>query len=156
MVLNSRSWTRFADNINAHFYLVRFGLAVILCPKMCVAWSCRRELRNIRISAALCGHAGACAALAEYPNSWWSSAMSTSKPAMNPRHLASVFRGRIRPGNRSNWQAYWICKSCRSNAQPRVSFSSSGRSFEKPYYVTTPIFYVNAGNSTSLTSTKTS
>ncbi|KAL7795343.1 tRNA synthetases class I (M) domain-containing protein [Trichoderma ceciliae] len=42
----------------------------------------------------------------------------------------------------------WICPSCRTNSAPvrrwNSSQTSGGASSEKPYYITTPIFYVNA------------
>ncbi|KAI0011074.1 tRNA synthetases class I (M)-domain-containing protein [Xylariaceae sp. FL0662B] len=46
-------------------------------------------------------------------------------------------------------QNVWICQSCRGNGTGRKLFSSSSSAFqdlkkEKPFYVTTPIFYVNA------------
>ncbi|KAI0428488.1 tRNA synthetases class I (M)-domain-containing protein [Xylaria sp. FL1042] len=36
----------------------------------------------------------------------------------------------------------WVCKSCRAHGAARMRFNSTTTS--KPYYVTTPIFYVNA------------
>ncbi|KAI9046532.1 hypothetical protein LZ554_009279 [Drepanopeziza brunnea f. sp. 'monogermtubi'] len=42
------------------------------------------------------------------------------------------------------WRPQWICSSCRAKPQSVARFSTSGRLLEKPYYVTTPIFYVNA------------
>ena len=50
----------------------------------------------------------------------------------------------------------WICSSCRASLplRPRRKFASNARTAstetttkEKPYYITTPIFYVNAGTS---------
>ncbi|KAI0104866.1 tRNA synthetases class I (M)-domain-containing protein [Nemania sp. FL0031] len=44
----------------------------------------------------------------------------------------------------------WVCQSCRAHRETRMAFSSSNSSKfskqenDKPYYVTTPIFYVNA------------
>ncbi len=38
----------------------------------------------------------------------------------------------------------WICRDCR--ARTRVRWQHSASSTEKPYYITTPIYYVNAGN----------
>ncbi|KAI0169648.1 hypothetical protein GGR52DRAFT_550861 [Hypoxylon sp. FL1284] len=56
------------------------------------------------------------------------------------RHLSTI---RAEPALRNRW----ICQSCRGRAQQRKLFSSSAALAEakdKPYYVTTPIFYVNA------------
>lgn len=40
----------------------------------------------------------------------------------------------------------WICSSCRARSAPRRTAATSAKSEqEKPYYLTTPIFYVNAG-----------
>ncbi|KAK4500435.1 hypothetical protein PRZ48_008624 [Zasmidium cellare] len=44
------------------------------------------------------------------------------------------------------WRPQWVCQSCRSIRQPRraLATSTTPGEQEKPYYVTTPIFYVNA------------
>ncbi|KAI3334391.1 tRNA synthetases class I (M)-domain-containing protein [Ustulina deusta] len=50
---------------------------------------------------------------------------------------------RTAPGRRNGW----VCPSCRAHGAPRMRFSSSSKlsqQNDKPYYVTTPIFYVNA------------
>lgn len=39
----------------------------------------------------------------------------------------------------------WICPSCRPNGPLSRRWNSSAQPKEKPFYVTTPIFYVNAG-----------
>jgi methionyl-tRNA synthetase len=65
---------------------------------------------------------------------------------MNPRISIPAFRGALRSRNKVSLASGWVCQSCRTNSQPRAAFSSSRRSLEKSYYITTPIFYVNAGN----------
>jgi methionyl-tRNA synthetase len=64
---------------------------------------------------------------------------------MNPRISVPAFRGTLRSRNKVSLASGWVCQSCRTNNQPHATFSSSRRSLEKPYYITTPIFYVNAG-----------
>src|ERR1700679_924863 len=64
---------------------------------------------------------------------------------MNSRILFPTLRAPSGPRAQLQLGKGWVCHSCRTNSQPRVSFSSSRRSLEKPYYITTPIFYVNAG-----------
>jgi methionyl-tRNA synthetase len=39
----------------------------------------------------------------------------------------------------------WVCRSCRTKSSLKVRFTSSQSYGGKPYYITTPIFYVNAG-----------
>ncbi|KAG6007231.1 hypothetical protein E4U21_006250 [Claviceps maximensis] len=54
--------------------------------------------------------------------------------------LAGLRRGRLS----ISYRPKWVCSSCRSGG---IRWSSSDRpaaSSEKPYYITTPIFYVNA------------
>ncbi|TDZ40001.1 putative methionine--tRNA ligase [Colletotrichum spinosum] len=60
---------------------------------------------------------------------------------MRPARLssASAFRSRGFAAPRPSW----TCPSCSTGQTPR-RFKSSDSSNEKPYYVTTPIFYVNA------------
>jgi methionyl-tRNA synthetase len=65
---------------------------------------------------------------------------------MNPRISHVAFRGACRPRIQVSLSNGWVCQSCRTNNQPRSKFSTSRRFLEKPYYITTPIFYVNAGN----------
>lgn len=64
---------------------------------------------------------------------------------MNTRIFYGAFRApgknrslSIRPGN-------WVCQSCRTKYPSRARFASSQADKAKPYYITTPIFYVNAG-----------
>ncbi|KAL7893779.1 tRNA synthetases class I (M) domain-containing protein [Trichoderma sp. TUCIM 5745] len=63
------------------------------------------------------------------------------------------FRSRALPGlrqaqSRLALRSGWICSSCRTSPSAVQRWSSSqssaGSSSEKPYYITTPIFYVNA------------
>ncbi|KAM3075597.1 methionyl-tRNA synthetase [Clarireedia jacksonii] len=49
----------------------------------------------------------------------------------------------LRTGSNSLWTNGWVCGSCRAKAPPRANLSSSAAP-KKPYYITTPIFYVNA------------
>jgi methionyl-tRNA synthetase len=74
------------------------------------------------------------------------SILATRKLAMNPRISHVAFRGTWRPRIQVSLSNGWVCQSCRTNNQPRSKFSTSRRFLEKPYYITTPIFYVNAGN----------
>ena len=39
----------------------------------------------------------------------------------------------------------WICTSCKFRAVIARTYSTELSTSEKPYYITTPIFYVNAG-----------
>jgi methionyl-tRNA synthetase len=64
---------------------------------------------------------------------------------MNPRISLPALRGALRPRAKGQLGNGWVCHSCRANSQPWATFSSSRRFLEKPYYITTPIFYVNAG-----------
>ena len=64
---------------------------------------------------------------------------------MNPRISLPALRGALRPSLKGQLGNGWVYQSCRANSQPWATFSSSRRSLEKPYYITTPIFYVNAG-----------
>jgi hypothetical protein len=64
---------------------------------------------------------------------------------MIPRTLFAVSHVPLRPRSRLSWTSDWVCKSCRTKNSPRVRFASSQTSAVKPYYITTPIFYVNAG-----------
>ena len=38
----------------------------------------------------------------------------------------------------------WVCHDCR--ARTRVRWQHSASNTQKPYYITTPIYYVNAGD----------
>jgi hypothetical protein len=64
--------------------------------------------------------------------------------SMNLRAMNPVLRRQIRPRNKSLRTNDWVCKSCRTKPPPRVRPLST-RTSAKPYYITTPIFYVNAG-----------
>lgn len=66
--------------------------------------------------------------------------------AMDARNLTSLLRGGSTRLPRTLWRNGWICRSCRQNT---LRYSSSNMD-KKPYYITTPIFYVNAGKSVSL------
>ncbi|GAB0138561.1 hypothetical protein EsDP_00006791, partial [Epichloe bromicola] len=63
---------------------------------------------------------------------------------VSSRALFGLGRGRLNTSCRPQW----VCSGCRLRNVPRSRWSSSGRpaasSTEKPYYITTPIFYVNA------------
>ncbi|OBT59262.1 hypothetical protein VE04_00444 [Pseudogymnoascus sp. 24MN13] len=66
---------------------------------------------------------------------------------MNLNTLTSCRRRSVRPRAKVLWTSDWVCKSCRTNSvavRPRARFSSTKTPMEKPYYITTPIFYVNA------------
>ena len=65
--------------------------------------------------------------------------------SMHPRILPSLLRGPLRARRTTQLTNNWVCQSCRAEALPQARFSSSDRSPKKPYYITTPIFYVNAG-----------
>ncbi|RDW68453.1 putative methionyl-tRNA synthetase [Coleophoma crateriformis] len=54
--------------------------------------------------------------------------------------LNSAFRRPIRPRPKVSWTSDWVCKSCRASSSSGVKEDP----VKKPYYVTTPIFYVNA------------
>ncbi|KAI0135706.1 tRNA synthetases class I (M)-domain-containing protein [Daldinia grandis] len=63
------------------------------------------------------------------------------------RHWGALSQQFSTVGNGQRARIGWICQSCRSNKTPRKLFTSSAALQElkdKPYYVTTPIFYVNA------------
>jgi hypothetical protein len=107
---------------------------------------CFRGVEAPKCSTLGAGYATASPPLSPTQLSWSSSPHMETKPDMNPRNFSTLLRGHIRPRSGPNWQRYWICKTCRTNSLPRLSFSSSQRPLDKPYYVTTPIFYVNAGN----------
>ncbi|KAF7960706.1 hypothetical protein EAE96_000380 [Botrytis aclada] len=57
--------------------------------------------------------------------------------------LNPLLRGSLRSRTRSILRAGWVCSSCRARPIPKASYSVDTKS-KKPYYVTTPIFYVNA------------
>ncbi|CZT02563.1 hypothetical protein WAI453_002094 [Rhynchosporium graminicola] len=63
---------------------------------------------------------------------------------MNVRRIIPATRYQLgqRVSNQNHLQ--WVCKSCRAEPLSRTSFSTTRCLLEKPYYVTTPIFYVNA------------
>lgn len=64
---------------------------------------------------------------------------------MNFNTLTSSLRRSVRPRAKVLWTSDWVCKSCRTNLAVRPRYSSTKTPLEKPYYITTPIFYVNAG-----------
>ena len=64
---------------------------------------------------------------------------------MNSTSITSMLRGRLRPRGHVPWTSDWVCKTCRTKTPVRLSSTSSDVSFKKPYYITSPIFYVNAG-----------
>ncbi|TGO34732.1 hypothetical protein BHYA_0184g00130 [Botrytis hyacinthi] len=57
--------------------------------------------------------------------------------------LNPLLRGSLQSRTRSILRAGWVCSSCRVRPVPKASYSVDTKS-KKPYYVTTPIFYVNA------------
>ncbi|TGO65447.1 hypothetical protein BCON_0002g00290 [Botryotinia convoluta] len=57
--------------------------------------------------------------------------------------LNPPLRGSLQSRTRSILKAGWVCSSCRVRPIPKTSYSVDTKS-KKPYYVTTPIFYVNA------------
>ncbi|KAF7902849.1 hypothetical protein EAF00_002751 [Botryotinia globosa] len=57
--------------------------------------------------------------------------------------LNPLLRGSLQSRTRSILRAGWVCSSCRARPIPKASYSVDTKS-KKPYYVTTPIFYVNA------------
>ncbi|TGO27638.1 hypothetical protein BPAE_0039g00480 [Botrytis paeoniae] len=57
--------------------------------------------------------------------------------------LNPLLRGSLQFRTRSILRAGWVCSSCRARPIPKASYSVDTKS-KKPYYVTTPIFYVNA------------
>lgn len=60
--------------------------------------------------------------------------------------LNPLLRGSLQSKTRSILRAGWVCSSCRARPIPKASYSVETKS-KKPFYVTTPIFYVNAGKS---------
>ena len=63
---------------------------------------------------------------------------------MQTKLYRSLLRS-LHPNNRLVSSPDWLCWSCRSKLQSRKSSTSTKASPDKPYYITTPIFYVNAG-----------
>ncbi|KAL2068705.1 hypothetical protein VTL71DRAFT_15043 [Oculimacula yallundae] len=63
---------------------------------------------------------------------------------MSVYRILPAARRQLRQAIGSQGYGQWVCKSCRANPPFRAGFSTSRRLFDKPYYVTTPIFYVNA------------
>ncbi|THV47538.1 hypothetical protein BGAL_0304g00100 [Botrytis galanthina] len=57
--------------------------------------------------------------------------------------LNPLLRGSLQSRTRSILRAGWVCTSCRARPILKASYSVETKS-KKPYYVTTPIFYVNA------------
>ncbi|PBP25156.1 methionyl-tRNA synthetase [Diplocarpon rosae] len=60
------------------------------------------------------------------------------------RNILPGARHQLRLGIARESHPLWVCSSCRVRARPVASFSSNRRLLEKPFYITTPIFYVNA------------
>ncbi|KAH9210318.1 tRNA synthetases class I (M)-domain-containing protein [Leptodontidium sp. 2 PMI_412] len=63
---------------------------------------------------------------------------------MNVRRIIPAARQQLRPRIGGQSLGPGVCKSCRIKAPLKTSFSTTRPSLEKPYYITTPIFYVNA------------
>ncbi|KAK0109590.1 methionyl-tRNA synthetase [Cadophora gregata] len=63
---------------------------------------------------------------------------------MNLRRVVPTTRSQLRLSIGNQGVHQWVCRSCRAKTPSQAHFSTSRRSLEKPYYVTTPIFYVNA------------
>lgn len=63
---------------------------------------------------------------------------------MNSSALLSGLRRSARPREKFLWSRNWACPSCRTAVIPNARFVSSNATLAKPYYITTPIFYVNA------------
>ncbi|KAH7409088.1 tRNA synthetases class I (M)-domain-containing protein [Cadophora sp. MPI-SDFR-AT-0126] len=63
---------------------------------------------------------------------------------MNIQRIAPAARSQLQLRTGIQRGAQWVCRSCRAETPPPASFSTARRSLEKPYYITTPIFYVNA------------
>lgn len=59
----------------------------------------------------------------------------------------SPFRALFRATQLVNSRRPWTCSACKNGLSrpPRRGVATSLGKFKKPYYVTTPIFYVNAG-----------
>ncbi|KAF5871902.1 putative methionyl-trna synthetase protein [Botrytis fragariae] len=57
--------------------------------------------------------------------------------------LNPLLRGSLQSRTRLISRASWVCSSCRARPISKASYSVDTKS-KKPYYVTTPIFYVNA------------
>ncbi|KAF7863913.1 hypothetical protein EAF04_006878 [Stromatinia cepivora] len=57
--------------------------------------------------------------------------------------LNPLLRGSLQSRTGSLWRTGWVCSSCRARSIPKFRYSTNTRP-KKPYYVTTPIFYVNA------------
>lgn len=69
-------------------------------------------------------------------------------PTMRPLS-SQAFKGARRGRLRFSTPSKWICGSCQPRRIAQARWSSCNSSVtgtpEKPYYITTPIFYVNAG-----------
>ncbi|PVH78237.1 hypothetical protein DL98DRAFT_534095 [Cadophora sp. DSE1049] len=63
---------------------------------------------------------------------------------MNVRRIVPATRSQLQLRSGIQGGPQWVCRSCRAKSPSQASFSTSRRLLEKPYYVTTPIFYVNA------------
>lgn len=67
----------------------------------------------------------------------------------DPRSMASTrtpFRALSRASQFLGSRRPWTCASCKNGrTTPRCGFATAPEQTQKPYYVTTPIFYVNAG-----------
>lgn len=65
---------------------------------------------------------------------------------MEARAVPAALRVRLKTVRPSLFRPNWICAGCRSSAVSRRRYLTTAPSnTTKPYYVTTPIFYVNAG-----------
>ncbi|KAG9239679.1 tRNA synthetases class I (M)-domain-containing protein [Amylocarpus encephaloides] len=65
---------------------------------------------------------------------------------MTLRTIPSTLRGGLRTGSR-HWlpgSTPWRCQSCRNQLPRRASSTSPEIEADKPFYITSPIFYVNA------------
>src|SRR2546430_1989181 len=73
----------------------------------------------------------------------WKTALKFCSPTMR-RHLIQLpSRHRTSRSLNTLLASTWTCASCRRQSDIRRGFAGDMK--EKPYYVTTPIFYVNAG-----------
>ena len=70
---------------------------------------------------------------------------TVSWQTMNARTLLATFPTRWQPRMMLPKTGNWMCNSCRTKVSSWVRFTSSQSSRRKPFYITTPIFYVNAG-----------
>jgi hypothetical protein len=113
----------------------------------------RLILRQPRLNwtfAVQCGLSGRTAASARASGNISSRPSNiTSETSMSARNSVLKLGGLLGPRTQVPCRASWICESCcvKNSHYSRFSSSSSPASAKKPYYITTPIFYVNAGRS---------